>query len=66
MESGTFSLTIADVFAISDRGDVVTGRVAGAPVRINDSVVITGGGKVKEAVVSGVAVYREMIDMAGV
>jgi translation elongation factor EF-Tu-like GTPase len=66
MNSGTFSLTITDVFAISHRGVVVTGRVAGAPVRINDRVLITGGGKVKEAVVSGLEVDKNTLDMAGV
>jgi hypothetical protein len=40
--------------------------VAGAPVRINDRVLITGGGKVKEAVVSGLEVDKNTLDMAGV
>ena len=66
MDSGTFSLTVTDVFAISHHGGVVTGRVAGAPVRINDRVPDTGGGKVKAAVVRGVEVYRKTLDMAGV
>ena len=66
MASNTFSLVVEDLFVISGRGIIVTGKVIGAPVRLNDRVLITGGGKVKEAVVSGVEVSRKMLDMAGV
>lgn len=65
MASGTFSLTITDAFVISDRSVIVTGKVTGAPVRINDRILITGGGKVKEAVVKGVEVVGRL-DVAGV
>ncbi len=66
MASNTFSMVIKDLFVISSRGIIVTGQVVGAPVRLNDRVLITGGGKVTEAVVSGVEVARKMLDMAGV
>lgn len=66
MANNTFSLTIRDVFEISGRGVIVVGKVAGAPVRINDRVLITGGANVREAVVSGVEVSRKMLDKADV
>jgi len=61
-----FRLVIKDVFVISPRAIVVTGRVTGASVGINDRVEITGGGRVSQAEVVGVEVYRKMLDLAGV
>jgi translation elongation factor EF-Tu-like GTPase len=66
MTGSAFSLTIRDVFAISPRAIIVTGTVEGAPVRINDRVIISGGGRVKAAVVSGVEVYLKRLDLADV
>lgn len=66
MAISVFRLIIKDVFVVSSRAIMVTGKVTGASVRVNDRVEITGGGRVSQAEVVGVEVYRTMLDVAGV
>lgn len=66
MATDVFRLVIKEVFVISPRAIVVTGRVNGASVSINDRVEVTGGGRVSQAEVVGVEVYRKILDVAAV
>lgn len=59
---GTFVMIIEDVFTITGRGTVVTGRVESGSVRLNDVVRIEQTGK--DVVVSGIEMFRKTADYA--
>ncbi|GAB3829066.1 EF-Tu/IF-2/RF-3 family GTPase [Kribbella italica] len=60
-----FQLRVEDVFSITGRGTVVTGRVLAGVIRVNDSVgVQRGGAEVLRTVVSGVEMFRRTTDQA--
>jgi translation elongation factor EF-Tu-like GTPase len=58
-----FRMTVADVFAIRNRGTVATGRVESGTLRVGDTVQIDG---TLEARVDAIEVFRKSIDEAGV
>ncbi len=62
-----FLMPIEDVFTISGRGTVVTGRVERGKVAVNDEVEVVGFGDTKSKVVTGVEMFRKILDggMAG-
>jgi elongation factor Tu len=63
----TFLMPIEDIFTISGRGTVVTGRVERGKVKVGEEVEIVGFGETKKRVVTGVEMFRKLLDegMAG-
>jgi elongation factor Tu len=57
-----FLMPIEDVFTISGRGTVVTGRVERGIVRVNDEVEIVGIKATVKTVVTGVEMFRKLLD----
>jgi elongation factor Tu len=59
-----FLMPIEDVFAISGRGTVATGRIERGKISVNDKVQRVGFGDTKEFVVTGVEMFRKLLDDA--
>jgi len=59
-----FLMPIEDVFSISGRGTVATGRIERGKVSVNDKVQRVGFGETKEFVVTGVEMFRKLLDDA--
>ncbi len=59
-----FLMPIEDVFTITGRGTVVTGRVERGTVKVNDKVEIVGIHETKETVVTGTEMFHKMLDYA--
>ncbi|MEG1506529.1 MAG: elongation factor Tu [Bacilli bacterium] len=59
-----FLMSIEDVFTISGRGTVVTGRVERGQVKINEEVEIVGLRPTKKTVVTGIEMFRKSLDFA--
>ena len=57
-----FLLPIEDVFTISGRGTVVTGRVERGMVKIGEEIEIVGFGETRKRVVTGVEMFRKILD----
>jgi elongation factor Tu len=57
-----FLLPIEDVFSISGRGTVVTGRVERGIVRVGDEVEIVGLRETQKKVVTGVEMFKKLLD----
>ena len=57
-----FSMPIEDVFSISGRGTVVTGRVDRGRVVVGDEVEMVGIRATQKTVVTGVEMFRKMLD----
>lgn len=60
----TFELVVEDVFTISGRGTVITGKIGKGEVKIGDVVTIYNTGKVTE--VLGIEMFRKNLDYAQV
>ncbi len=63
----TFLMSVEDVFSITGRGTVATGRVERGKVKINEEVEIVGIKDTKKTVVTGIEMFRKELDegMAG-
>ena len=59
---GDFLMPVEDVFSISGRGTVVTGRIERGVVRINDAVAIVGIKETAETICTGVEMFRKLLD----
>jgi elongation factor Tu len=57
-----FLMPIEDVFTISGRGTVVTGRVERGIVKVNDEIEIIGLKATTKTVVTGVEMFRKLLD----
>jgi elongation factor Tu len=57
-----FLMPIEDVFSISGRGTVVTGRVETGIVKVGEEVEIVGITDTKKTVVTGVEMFRKLLD----
>ena len=57
-----FLMPIEDVFSISGRGTVATGRVERGKVRVGEEVEIVGFEPTKKTVVTGVEMFRKTLD----
>ena len=55
-------MPVEDVFSISGRGTVVTGRVEQGVVNVNDAVEIVGMKETQKTVVTGVEMFRKLLD----
>jgi elongation factor Tu len=58
----SFLMPIEDVFSISGRGTVVTGRVERGQVKVNEEVEIVGIKETRKTVVTGVEMFRKILD----
>ena len=59
-----FLMPIEDVFTITGRGTVVTGRVERGQLKLNDEVEIVGLKDTKKTVVTGIEMFRKSLDYA--
>ena len=59
-----FLMSIEDVFTISGRGTVVTGRVERGKLNLNDEVEIVGLRPTQKSVVTGIEMFRKSLDFA--
>ena len=57
-----FLMPIEDVFSITGRGTVVTGRIETGRVKVGDEVQLLGLGEDKKSVVTGVEMFRKILD----
>lgn len=60
----SFLLPIEDVFSISGRGTVATGRVEQGVVRINDKIQLVGLGPTRDTVATGLEMFNKLLDEA--
>ena len=59
-----FLMSIEDVFTITGRGTVVTGRVERGMLKLNDEVEIIGLRDTQKTVVTGIEMFRKSLDFA--
>jgi elongation factor Tu len=59
-----FLMPVEDVFSISGRGTVATGRVERGVVKINDKLQLVGLGDTKETVATGLEMFNKTLDEA--
>ncbi len=59
-----FLMSIEDVFTITGRGTVVTGRVERGQLKLNDEIEIVGIRETKKTVVTGIEMFRKQLDYA--
>ncbi len=57
-----FLMPVEDVFSISGRGTVATGRVERGIVNVGDEVEIVGIGETRKTVATGVEMFRKLLD----
>ena len=57
-----FLMPIEDIFSISGRGPVVTGRVERGVIHVNDPVQIVGIRETRDTVVTGVEMFNKLLD----
>ena len=57
-----FIMPVEDIFTISGRGTVVTGRIERGVVNLNDKVEIVGLKDTEETVVTGIEMFRKNLD----
>ena len=61
-EDFPFIMPVEDIFTISGRGTVVTGRIERGVVNLNDKVEIVGLKDTEETVVTGIEMFRKNLD----
>lgn len=59
-----FLMPVEDVFSISGRGTVATGRVERGIVKINDKLQLVGLGETRETVATGLEMFNKILDEA--
>ncbi|HON09945.1 MAG TPA: elongation factor Tu [Chitinispirillaceae bacterium] len=59
-----FLMSVEDVFSITGRGTVATGRVERGTVKVGDEVEIVGLKPTRKSVVTGVEMFRKLLDQA--
>jgi len=59
-----FLMSVEDVFTITGRGTVVTGRVDRGLVKVGDEVEIVGFVETRKTIVTGVEMFRKLLDQA--
>ena len=57
-----FLMPVEDVFSITGRGTVATGRIETGVVKVGDEVQLLGLGEDKKSVVTGVEMFRKLLD----
>jgi elongation factor Tu len=59
---GTFLMPVEDVFSISGRGTVVTGRIERGVVKVGDEIEIVGLKATQKTTCTGVEMFRKLLD----
>ncbi|HHQ69411.1 MAG TPA: elongation factor Tu [Halothiobacillaceae bacterium] len=59
---GSFIMPVEDVFSISGRGTVVTGRVERGVIKVGEEVEIVGIRETQKTTVTGVEMFRKLLD----
>jgi elongation factor Tu len=59
---GAFLMPVEDVFSISGRGTVVTGRIDRGIIKVNDEVEIVGIRATQKTICTGVEMFRKLLD----
>ena len=59
---GDFLMPVEDVFSISGRGTVVTGRIERGVVKVNETIAIIGLKETMTTVCTGVEMFRKLLD----
>jgi len=59
-----FLMAVEDVFTITGRGTVATGRVERGTINLNDEVEIVGITETQKTVVTGIEMFRKLLDQA--
>jgi elongation factor Tu len=59
---GAFLMSVEDVFSISGRGTVVTGRIDRGIIKVNDEVEIVGLKPTVKTTCTGVEMFRKLLD----
>jgi elongation factor Tu len=57
-----FLMPVEDVFSITGRGTVGTGRIERGVVKVNDEVEMIGMGEQRKTIVTGVEMFRKLLD----
>ena len=57
-----FLMPVEDVFSITGRGTVATGRIEAGIVKVNESLDVVGMGSDKKTVCTGVEMFRKLLD----
>ena len=57
-----FLMPVEDVFSITGRGTVATGRIETGVIKVGDEVQLLGVGEDKKSVVTGVEMFRKLLD----
>jgi elongation factor Tu len=57
-----FAMPIEDIFSISGRGTVVTGRIERGKVKVGEEVEIVGFRETRKTVVTGVEMFKKLLD----
>ncbi len=57
-----FLMPVEDVFSITGRGTVATGRVDRGKVKVGEEMALVGFGSAKKTVVTGVEMFRKLLD----
>ena len=57
-----FLLPVEDVFSITGRGTVATGRIDRGRIKVGEEVALVGFGSDKKSVVTGVEMFRKLLD----
>jgi elongation factor Tu len=57
-----FLMAVEDVFSIKGRGTVATGRIERGVIKVNEPVEIIGFGETRNTVVTGVEMFRKLLD----
>src|SRR5256714_732978 len=60
-----FLMPVEDVFSITGRGTVATGRIERRIVKVQDEVALVGFNSDKKTVVTGVEMFRKLLDRGG-
>jgi len=58
----TFLMPVEDVFSISGRGTVVTGRVERGIIKVNEEIEIVGIRPTQKTTVTGIEMFRKLLD----
>jgi len=59
-----FLMSVEDVFTITGRGTVVTGRIDRGKVKVGDEVELVGFRETRKSIVTGVEMFRKLLDQA--
>jgi len=57
-----FLLPVEDVFSITGRGTVATGRIERGQIKVGEEVSLVGFGSDKKSIVTGVEMFRKLLD----